>query len=408
MPTTFSFSANTLVTPSYLALTQLSPGSGTGIDDPSRPSAIAPSQAVDANADVDVVAVTLQAGQSYTFDIDDGAGDASGGSVDLEFELIDQYGNLVLSDDGSSSTDSGSVSTLDPRVTVDVSQTGTYFVAIHAQDVEYIDGTFGFDTGGSRDTGDYSLVVSAGSVPSQVTLGDGNDIRGFTDNRDNVTGGAGADRLYLYDSQDIASGGSGGDSLFGGNGDDELSGANGRDTLSGDNGDDALIGGADEDRLNGGGNEDALSGGTSGDLLYGGSEADILWGEGGTDRLYGESGADFLRGGGGGDTLTGGSGGDTFHFLPGESSDGTEDRIADFEDRDVIDLSDLLRGGLTFVGEAGFSGNNQVRVRDLTDSNGNGYQEVKVNLDGDNGDAELAFLVDTAGNFALDVGDFIL
>ncbi len=81
MPTTFGFNANTLRTQDYLLQTLLTPGNAPGVNDPSESSAIAPSQTIDFSGDVDVIAVTLIKGQVYTFDVDGGSGDASGGSV---------------------------------------------------------------------------------------------------------------------------------------------------------------------------------------------------------------------------------------------------------------------------------------------------------------------------------------
>lgn len=102
---------------------------------------------------------------------------------------------------------------------------------------------------------------------------------------------------------------------------------------------------------------------------------------------------------------------DTFHVLPGEAptSDGLGgERILDFEVVDVIDLSDLTSGALTFRGVEGFSGANQVRVVDRRDASGNGLQEAQVNLDGNTGTVELSVLVDTTGNVGLEAADLLL
>lgn len=416
MASTFSFQADTLVTQSYLSLNQLTTGPGPGVNDPSQWSSVAPDQAIDFEGDVDVFAVTLIAGQTYTFDIDGGAGDASGGSVDLELDLIDQRGAFVLGDDGSTSLDSGSVSTLDPNVTVTVNRTGTYFIAVHSQNDEYIDGFFDFETPGGG-TGDYSLVVSTPSLPPVTTLTGGNDSRSFTDAAQNVQALSGNDVLFLNGGNDIAQGGLGSDTLYGGAGDDELAGFAGVDELQGGDGADVLIGGTERDVLNGGNGNDALNGGTGNDDLVGGVGDDTLWGDTGNDVIQGGSGNDFIRGGAGTDTLDGSGGADTFHFLRGESAfnastTATEDRIDNFFADDAIDLSDLVLGTLTFRGSAAFTGVNQVRVVDLRDDAGNGYQEVRVNLDANTATTELAFLVDTdlttGGSFTLNASDFIL
>lgn len=409
MPERFGFSANTLVTPTYLSLTQLSPGSGTGVNNPGQFSALAPDQSIESSGDVDVFAVTLLAGQRYSFDVDAGAGDSAGGSVDLELELIDQEGRLVLSDDGAGSLDPGSASTLDPLLTVSVNRSGTYFVAVHAQAGEYVDGTFSFDTDNGGGTGDYRLVVSTPSLPPITTLSsDGNSVA-FGAGRDNVRAAGGDDVVTLGGGSDLAAGGAGRDALYGGTGGDELSGDGGSDRLEGGSDDDVLVGGADGDRLYGGDNDDALSGGLGGDALSGGGGGDTLWGEDGRDIILAGGGDDFVRGGDGVDRMQGNGGADTFHFLRGEADFDQgfrEDRILDFGTADRIDLSDLRLGALAFRGEAGFTGANQVRVVDYREGI-SGLQEVRVNLDSNTSTVEVAILVDTEG-FTLRAEDFFL
>lgn len=410
MPTSFSFAANTIVTPTYLALASLSRGPAQGVDDPAEDSAVALGQSVEVQGDVDVFAVSLLAGQTYRFDVDDGAGDGTGGSVDLEIDVIDQRGTLILSEDGSDGLDDGSVSTLDPDLTVTVNRSGTYFVAVHAQADEYQDGTFSFDIDGFGGVGDYGLVVSTPSLALTTKLSGGSDKQAFGNTANKVQAGAGNDKVRLLGGDDVATGQDGNDKLFGGDGTDELVGAEGNDKLKGDSGDDVLAGGDGNDKLLGGDDDDAISGGSAGDRLIGSDGADILWGEEGDDAIAGGDDDDFIRGGTGIDSMLGGAGADTFHFLPGEAGfdgDFNEDEILDFEVADVVDLSDLVLGTLAFVGAGGFTGTDQVRVIDYRDPAGDGYQEVRVTLDAD-ASTELAFLVDTVGNFTLNSSDFIL
>lgn len=411
MPISFSFASNTLVTPTYLPLGLLTRGAASGVNDPSQRSALASAQVIESAGDVDVFAVTLLAGQRYTFDVDGGAGDASGGSVDLELDLIDSEGRIVINRDGAPSVDSGSFSTLDPLLTVNVSVSGTYFVAVHSQGTEYVDGTFGFDTSGTG-IGDYRFVLSTPSLPSQIVLGSGSDSRAYGDSRQNVNAGGGNDYVSLAGGSDVAFGGSGADRLVGGSGSDELAGGSGSDRLDGGTGDDVLVGGGNGDVVIGGADDDTLFGGGSADRLTGGSGDDRIWGEGGNDVIGAGTGDDFIRGGTGVDQLAGGTGADVFHFLPGEaafdgSSARSEDRIRDFSTTDLIDFSDLVLGALTFRGASGYSGAGQVRVVDYRNASGDGYQEVRVNLD-DDGASELAVLVDTVGNFTLNRSDFEL
>lgn len=406
MPTTFDFNANTLKTEDYLLQTSFTPGNAPGINDPSASSAVAPNQFIDVPGDVDIVAVTLFKDQVYTLDADYGAGDGAGESVDLEFDLIDAKGNLITNISDGSPTDRGSSSTLDPRFTFSVNLTGTYFIAVHTEGVDYADGEFRFE--GTGGTGDYGFVVSSPQVADQTRLTNDSDNESFNNAAQNVLALKGNDVVSLEGGKDIAAGGDGRDTLFGGNGSDELAGEGGEDTLDGGNGTDVLIGGVGRDTLTGGGANDHLNGGASVDTLNGGNGRDALLGQRGRDVLNGGTGDDFLRGGASVDTLIGGTGADTFHFLTGESAfddDGlNEDRIQDFDSSDLIDLSDLKDELLDFIGGADFTAENQVRIEDFRDING--YQEVQVNLDADDR-PELAFLVNSEG-FRLGENDFLL
>ncbi|HVG48331.1 MAG TPA: calcium-binding protein [Rubellimicrobium sp.] len=406
MPTTFDFNSNSLKTEDYLLQTQLTTGSAAGVNDPDEFSAVAPDQFIDVPGDVDLIALTLVKGQTYTLDVDNGSGDPEGGSVDLEFDIIDARGNLITTVSDGDPEDRGSANTLDPRLTFSLNITGTYFVAVHSEGVDYQDGEFSFfGTGG---TGDYSFIVSTPALADQISLTSGSDDRTFSDSAQNVVALQGNDVLELEGGNDVAAGGDGGDRLFGGRGSDELAGGGASDSLDGGNGQDVLIGGAGDDELLGGGAVDSLSGGGAADLLSGDNGNDTLLGQRGKDVLDGGAGNDFLRGGASVDSLFGGAGADVFHFLAGESAfdaDGlNEDRIQDFETIDVIDLSDVADVGLDFVGTGSFTAANQVRIEDFRSVNG--YQEVQVNLDGD-ATPELAFLVDTGG-FTLIESDFLL
>lgn len=406
MPTTFNFNANALKTQDYLLQTQLSPGNATGINDPDDFSAVALDQAIDFSGDVDIIAVTLIKGQVYTFDVDDGAGDSTGGSVDVEFDLIDARGNLITTISDGNPADRGSQSTLDPLFTFSVNRSGTYFVAVHSEGVDYLDGEFAFL--GSGGTGDYGFAISSPEIPDQVELTNADDNDSFSNARQNILALNGNDILNLEGGDDIASGGNGGDTIFGGAGSDELAGERGYDDLDGGKGPDVLVGGAGEDQLTGGGAIDHLNGQGGADTLNGGNGKDTLLGQKGRDTLNGGAGDDFLRGGASVDTLIGGTGADIFHFLGGEAKyddDGlNEDRIQDFESSDLIDLSDLSAVELQFIGEGAFTGHNQVRIEDFRDVNG--YQEVQVNLEGDDR-PDLAFLVNAEG-FDLRADDFLL
>ena len=71
----------------------------------------------------------------------------------------------------------------------------------------------------------------------------------------------------------------------------------------------------------------------------GGGGVDQLLGGAGNDDLTGNKGDDEIAGGAGDDTLTGGLGADSFIYT---SADDGVDTIIDFEEGDVIDLSEVL------------------------------------------------------------------
>ena len=398
MPYRFSFDTSTITTAALLERGNFSKGTGPGVDNPNHYSAVAPYQSISTYGGVDVVAMTLIAGQSYTFDIDNGTGGAS--YIDLQLDVINQAGTLVATSDNPTST------IRDPYLTFTAQVSGTYYVAVHHADNDYINGSFKFEgTGGN--TGDYSLVISTPVLPYAYTLTNYSESRTYSDYAQTVRAMGGNDTISLRGGNDIGLGGDGDDRLYGGTGSDELSGGNGYDRLYGDSGDDVLNGGTGNDVLYGGSERDSVNGGAGNDLLYGGTGNDIVWGDSGNDHLYGDSGNDILRGGTGIDTLTGGLGADTFHFMPGEANYDAygfnEDRIQDFYYDDVIDLSDMAWGTLGWRGSYGFTGANQVRVVRQSD----GSQSVQVNLDTDS-TPEQCILVRTSGNFSLISSDFIL
>lgn len=393
-PYVFSFDASFITTAGLLERGNFGKGSYPGLDYPTYYSAVAPYQSIATSGGVDVVAMTLIAGETYKFDID-------GGTLDLELDIISQTGQRVATSDNYNGD-------INPFLSFTPTQTGTYYIAVHHAANDYVDGSFKFE-GTPGPTGSYKFAVSTPYVPPTYTLTNYSESRSFSDYAQTVKALGGNDTLYLRGGNDIGMGGDGNDLVYGGYGSDELNGGNGGDRLHGEAGDDALHGGAGNDILAGGSERDSLNGGTGHDVLYGGLGNDILWGDSGNDRFYGESGNDMLRGGAGIDQLWGGAGADSFHFMPGEANYDpygfNEDRVQDFYYDDVIDLSDMAWGTLAWRGTGAFTGANQVRIVDHRATNG--YQSVQVNLDSDS-TPEQCILVKTSGNFALYAGDFIL
>ncbi|MFQ1657350.1 type I secretion C-terminal target domain-containing protein [Aeromonas veronii] len=108
------------------------------------------------------------------------------------------------------------------------------------------------------------------------------------------------------------------------------------------------------DKLHGGLGDDILFGQGGDDELYGEDGKDILYGGTGSDKLDGGAGNDILSGGLGNDILTGGEGTDIFVWNKGDASasnpatdvitdfNKTANNTIDLNQKDVIDLSDLL------------------------------------------------------------------
>ncbi|WP_337828268.1 M10 family metallopeptidase C-terminal domain-containing protein [Pseudonocardia sp. TMWB2A] len=136
----------------------------------------------------------------------------------------------------------------------------------------------------------------------------------------------------------------------------------------------------------------AIAYGTIIENAIGGSARDVIWGNEVANKLDGRGGDDVLNGFEGADTLTGGTGKDIFQFSHAEFGD----RITDFvSGTDKIDLS-AFAGTLSFVGDAAFSGANQVRY-----ANGTVYADF-------NGDGVADFSVHLGAGTALLAGDLIL
>jgi Ca2+-binding RTX toxin-like protein len=400
MPSSFGFDASTIPTAPLLERGLFSKGTAPGVNDPNHYSAVALNQAIVTYGGVDLFQMTLVAGQTYTFDVDNGFGDAS--SIDLRLDLINQAGTLVAWSDNPTSTDRDPLLSFTARPRAPTTSRSTR------------PGTT-TSTAPSSSRGPAATRATTRSPSprpccrSPPALTNLSDTRTYTDTAQRVFGLDGNDTLYMKGGNDIALGGNGDDRIWGGTGADELSGGAGVDRLNGESGNDVLNGGSGDDILNGGTENDSVNGGIGNDLLYGGSGNDFVWGDTGNDSLYGDGGNDRIRGGAGIDTMSGGLGADTFHFLPGEATyDATgynEDVIRDFDSTDFLDLTDVAWGTLAFRGTGGFTGANQVRINDIRGSTG--YQEVQVNLDSD-ATPEMAFLVRTNTGFTLTAGDFLL
>ncbi len=195
-----------------------------------------------------------------------------------------------------------------------------------------------------------------------------------------------------------------GEVKIGGPGDDLFAGTTMNDFYSGKAGNDRLNGNAGRDYLKGGKGDDILSGGRGSDLLRGGPGDDRMTGAGGVDVMRGGSGDDMLWGGQGVDHLRGGVGADTFRYDQWkQSTKDAPDVIGDFsqDQGDLIDIKDLYRPGLTFLGTDRFTGEKgEVRV-DVRKNNTFVYGDI-------DGDGKADFAIKLKGSIHLGEDDFVL
>lgn len=257
-----------------------------------------------------------------------------------------------------------------------------------------------------------------GEAGADLLFGEaGNDMLYGGEGADTLEGDEGNDQLFGEAGDDSLAGEAGNDKLYGGAGLDTLEGGEGNDLLYGEDGTDSLSGGAGNDKLYGGAETDTLLGGLGNDLLYGNDGNDSLAGEAGNDqlyggegsdtllsgdgndRIYGEAGDDTLYGGAGADQLSGGAGADLFVYLAASESTlatAGRDTLLDFETGvDRIDLS-AFASGASFIGDAAFSGANQLRLT-LSRS----VWLLEYDADGD-GQADFALSLRASGGVSAD------
>jgi Ca2+-binding RTX toxin-like protein len=133
----------------------------------------------------------------------------------------------------------------------------------------------------------------------------------------------------------------------------------------------------------------------------------IVMGNGGDNMLYGQSGNDVLDGGLGADTLYGGAGNDVFVFKTvSDSLPGQTDVIADFGKGDIIDLSAMFDGTLSYLGGGAFTGHaGDVQISAVS----GGGAMINIDIDGD-GLSDSQILVSNAklASFAADGSSFVL
>ena len=141
-----------------------------------------------------------------------------------------------------------------------------------------------------------------------------------------------------------------------------ISTGRGNDTVYTGDGDATVSGGSGDDEITSGAGNDILRGGRGNDKIDGGEGNDTLLGQAGNDTLRADTGHDTLKGGGGDDELEGGGGND---FLKGGvgndklRGDGGDDLLTGNLGDDWLNGrmgADTLRGGGgddTLIGERG-------------------------------------------------------
>ena len=325
---------------------------------------------LDVNGDSDWFKVTMNAGESYGFQL---LGTGTNPLKWGDLQLRDAHGNIIKLFDANRSVHPNTLSHT-------ATETGTYFISVKdgARDTgAYVLRNLGLDNVPSN-TSTKSQLVNGGQLTSRIDTPDDSDWHCFAtqqgesyrfevsgdgsagelahatlilrDGLGNIVGqysGTNPHLTYLAPSSDAihievrgASSSDMGDyqlsvvsdarSLYGTAGEDRLQGGSGRTTIYGNAGSDWLFGGKNVDILHGGGGRDHL---------FGGAHRDFLYGNRGNDSLDGGAGKDELSGGEGNDTLTGGKGKDVFQFDAGYPQVASVDRITDFEDgKDLIQI----------------------------------------------------------------------
>jgi serralysin len=255
---------------------------------------------------VEYYAVTVQAGERVTFDID-------GATFDSTLRLFNAEGvelasNDDLGADGPNTTDSG--------LTFTFATAGTYYIQV----AEWVDNTSSPFTSGPPGAGErYTLHVSAANAPTVPLTATGSELNGDagadrlegSSGIDTLNGGADDDTLIGAGGNDVLNGGAGTDTaVFTGNrsaytistsnGVTTISGADGTDTLTNveqlqfadglrDINGNTIVGGGP---INGTSGNDTLSGTTAGDTINGDAGDDVITGLSGNDTIDGGDGAD--------------------------------------------------------------------------------------------------------------------
>jgi Ca2+-binding RTX toxin-like protein len=285
-----------------------------------------------------------------------GTGNAYKDEHSYAAQLLANSGVGMYSDGGASTSNNGTVITIDGvqyindiRPELDPTQVHTvegtptsgadsHEVIVGTDNRDYIHARGGDDTiygEGGNDT-----LFGDGGI-DRIYGGAGNDVIDAGEGPDLVDGGAGDDTIYGRGSGSEVGGF---DQLVGGGGNDLIIGGEGIDKLSGGAGDDIIFGdgivfsemGNTDPFTHGGDGNDYIDGGASGDLLYGDEGDDLVVGMQDQDIVQGNVGDDILRPGNPSQAVNGGP--DEVIGDDGYTNNGY----------DLIDFSDYVQGpGIT-------------------------------------------------------------
>ena len=172
--------------------------------------------------DIDMIQVTLKAGEKLTLDID------GNGSVDTYLRVLNASGVEVAQNDDSQTIDAGSSVLQDSYLTYTVPSDGVYYIAVQSYSGRD-DGTYNLwmniqPATNTTGNGTFEYTLTEGTVTdtaaADVTVSSGATINGTVMN----------DTLIGKDGQnDTLNGGAGDDVLYGGTGNDILTGGTGAD-----------------------------------------------------------------------------------------------------------------------------------------------------------------------------------
>jgi Ca2+-binding RTX toxin-like protein len=185
------------------------------------------------------------------------------------------------------------------------------------------------------------MANGAGTIPSLIDGGSGNDTLVGGMGNDTLLGGSGNDRLCGCAGDDLLDGGTGDDSIMGGDGNDTVTYAsrvrrvtvNLAEGTGGQDGEHDMITGVEN-----------IIGGKGADMLIGDDQNNSIWGGNGNDTIEGGGGIDQLSGGNGDDNLIAPDGsGDTLDGGAGQDSA----TINTETDPTIISVEIINGGGLT-------------------------------------------------------------